>query len=245
MIIIHQLFFMIAFFVFLIPIIGYQADLVLLNLLFDLPILFILNVLLFMFFLYKESMKFRYQSIFLLILACVATLSSFLRIIPLPIGMTLAFFVPVSAAIVFGPSFGFIVGQLSMIISGVFLGAIGPWIPKQAMLMGITAYYAGLLIHDLNIKSSMQKRFAVAFVFVASFVYGFFMSISSWPIMVRNIDMFWTQGEKFRSYTEFYILSSFVWDLTRALGSIFIFAVLFDPMKELFERMKNKLTYYR
>ncbi len=228
----------------LFPIMLFKSEYVVLNLLTDLPIMVLINVLLLIFFLEGEIRRLRHYSIYLLIIAAVSVFSSFFRIIPLPMGITMAFLLPIASGFIFGPCFGFIIGQLSMLVGGLFLGAFGPWLPYQSFLMGFIGFYSGAIFHRFSSKKHSIIPI-ILYAVLVSFVYGYWMSIGTWPIVVKTMvvpDLWW---EKIRTYNGLYFITSFIWDATRAAGNIVVFMIFFRPICELLERAKNRLTYYR
>ncbi len=240
MTVIHHFIFVVGLVLFSFPVVFFQSSWSITNMILDLPILLILNILMMILFLETESRKFEYKSILLLVLASVAVLSAFLRLIPLPLGFTLSFLLPMASAIVFGPVFGFLIGQLSMIVSGLMMGSIGPWLPYQSFLMGMMAFYAGVLFHKRN-----HLFFVILYASVMSLFYGYWISITYWPIAVMQISHNMNLWEKIISYQQFYLVTSLVWDLTRVAGNIVVFILFYKPTIELLNRAKKRLTYYQ
>lgn len=224
--------------ILLMPIFGFQKSYTVINMLTDIPIFVVFNLLVCIWFLEVENRKSRLQSLYLLILACVTLFASFLRMIPLPVGFSLSFLIPVSSGIVFGSTFGFLVGQFSMLMGGLMMGAIGPWLPYQSFMMGFIAYYAGFLFHgrSRNIFS------VIVYMIFASLIYGYWLSTSYWPLAIENAEIPETLFGKFESYTKYYVVTSLIWDLTRAVGNIFIFRILFVEVCSLLERGNVRMT---
>lgn len=224
-------------FLLLIPIYGFQKNYSILNMLIDLPIFVILNIILCLFFLESEIRKYRHQSLFMLDLACVTVFAAFLRMIPLPAGLTLSFLIPICSGIVFGPIFGFLVGQLSMFIGGMMMGALGPWLPFQCFMMGFLAYYAGAFFENKKSKTGI-----LIYVSIASLLYGYWLSTTYWPLTMENHVMPDSFLTKLESYTQYYVVTSLLWDLTRVVGNIFIFGILYEEVFELLSRGQRRLS---
>ena len=229
----------------LFPIFYFESQFVLTNLVADLPILVILNLMLLFYFVEYEIRSFKYQSVFLLIMAATAVLASFLRIIPLPMGMTLSFLIPVVSGVVYGERVGFIIGQLSMMIGGVFLGALGPWTPYQTFLMGVVGFYAGFFFHRWKSSGAISWLCIVLYAGLVSFAYGYWMSVSYWAIAVKNLEVPESWLERIHMYNQFYASTSFIWDFTRMVGNCVLFALFYKASYELLERASRRLTHYR
>lgn len=222
------------------PILFFQSKYAVTNVVTDLPIMVLINLVLMLSFLEHEIRRNQYRSILLLVIAAISVFSAFFRVIPLPMGITMAFLLPIASGVVFGPTFGFIIGQLSMLVGGVFMGAFGPWMPYQAILMGIVGYYAGFLFHRIGTKYLGIP--VVLYAFFVSFIYGYWMSITYWPIAVKGMTVPVTWMGKLETYNGLYAITSMVWDASRAVGNIAVFAIFFVPTYELLLRAKNRLV---
>ena len=91
------------------PVVFYQSKFILVNMVFDLPIMILLNLFIVILLLQEEVVQYKYSSIFLLTVAALAVFSSFFRMIPLPMGISLAFLLPIASGIMLGPVSGFLV----------------------------------------------------------------------------------------------------------------------------------------
>lgn len=223
------------------PVLFFQTNFVLVNMVFDLPIIILLNLFILILLLQGEIVQYKYSSVFLLTVAALAVFSSFFRMIPLPMGISLAFLLPIASGIMLGPVSGFLVGQLSMFVGGVFLGGLGPWIPYQCFVMGCVGFYAGILFKPNQKHIILVILYAV----MANFLYGYWMSLTYWPVAVQNTDVSADWMERVRSYSGFYLSTSFFWDLTGAAGNAIIFSFFFKTACQLLERARSRLTYIK
>lgn len=228
----------------LVPIVFFQSQFILTNLITDLPILVIINLMLLVYFIENEISRYKYQSVFLLTVAVIAVFASFLRMIPLPMGMTLSFLIPIVAGCVYGQGFGLIIGQLSMLIGGVFLGALGPWTPYQSFLMGIIGFYAGFFFHGCKSKKIFWFGI-VPYVVLVSFAYGYWMSVTYWSVAVQNLHVPRSWSGRFEMYNQFYASTSLIWDFTRMVGNMILFGMLYRVSRGLLERANQRLIYYK
>ena len=221
------------------PVLFFNSSWTILNMILDGSILMLINILSIVLVLESEIRKFRFKSISLLVIACISVLAIFLRIVPMPLGISLAFLIPVCSGVVFGPAIGFLVGQFSMIFGSLIIGGFGPWIASQAFLMGAIGYYSGILFHK-------YRKIIPVFIYVMgiSFFYGYFMTVSYWPVAINDSSITQELTSRFRSYNQYYVVTSFIWDVTRIFGNAVIFYFLFRPTCELMERAKKRLTYY-
>src|SRR6202007_3017234 len=59
-------------------------------------------------------------------------------------GFNPIFFLILCAGYVMGPSFGFLAGALSILVSALLSGGVGPWVPYQVFGLGWVGVAAGL-----------------------------------------------------------------------------------------------------
>lgn len=221
------------------PVVFFQSNFILVNMVFDLPIIVLLNLFVLILMLQEEALQYKYVSIFLLTVAALAVFSSFFRMIPLPMGISLAYLLPIASGIMLGPVSGFLIGQLSMFVGGVFLGSLGPWTPYQSFVMGCVGFYAGVLFRPRRKPIFLVILYAV----LANFSYGYWMSLTYWPVAVQNTTVSADWLERVKSYSGFYFSTSFFWDLTGAIGNALIFFIFFKTACQLLERASRRLTY--
>ena len=80
------------------------------------------------------------------LLAAIAALDSALRLAVIVGigGFNPIFFLVLCSGFVFGTSFGFMAGALSILVSALIGGGIGPWVPYQVFALGWVGVAAGL-----------------------------------------------------------------------------------------------------
>jgi len=70
------------------------------------------------------------------ILGILVAINSVLRLVPGPAGFSATFFLPILCGYAYGADFGFLLGALSMLVSAVVTGGLGPWLPYQMFSAG-------------------------------------------------------------------------------------------------------------
>jgi energy-coupling factor transport system substrate-specific component len=93
-------------------------------------------------------------------------------------GVQFMYFLLIPAGRVFGPGFGFLLGNVAMFASAVLTGGGGPWLPFQMLAAGWIGLGAGLLPR-LNGKAELGML--AGYGFVAGIAYGFVMNLWFWP----------------------------------------------------------------
>ncbi len=113
------------------------------------------------------------------LLGVLAGISALLR--PLTGGLTgvqLMFFLLIPAGRVFGPGFGFVLGNVAMFASAVLTGGGGPWLPFQMLAAGWIGLGAGLLP---PLRGRPELALLSGYAFLAGVGYGFVMNLWFWP----------------------------------------------------------------
>ena len=83
------------------------------------------------------------------LLAAIAAIDTALRLAVIEGigGFNPIYFLVLCAGYVFGTSFGFLAGALSILVSAIAGGGVGPWVPYQVFALGWVGVAAGLAGH--------------------------------------------------------------------------------------------------
>lgn len=93
-------------------------------------------------------------------------------------GVQLMFFLLVPAGRVFGPGFGFVLGNIAMFASAALTGGGGPWLPFQMLAAGWVGMFAGCLPRA---SGRVELWLLAAYGLVAGVLYGFVLNLWFWP----------------------------------------------------------------
>jgi energy-coupling factor transport system substrate-specific component len=188
--------------------------------------------------------QWKIRSTFLVLLGMFCSLSSLFRMIPLPLGMSAGFFLPVLSGYAFGPHFGILVGILSMLVSSIFLGAIGPWLPYQLIAMGWVGGMAGF-------GSFFRNRFHNSFwelillCWIGGFsgiLYGLLINLWFWPFLSSGLLPY--QGMQiFHEYLIFYGITSLWWDVFSGVGNVVLMVLFSKPLMVILLRFEKKFQF--
>jgi hypothetical protein len=103
-------------------------------------------------------------------------------------GVEAVFVVLILAGRAYGARFGFLLGMLTIALSSVLWGGLGPWTPFQAFACGWVAAGAGLLPRIRAGSPRAARRWEllmlVAYGIVASYAFGLIMNFWFWPFAV-------------------------------------------------------------
>jgi energy-coupling factor transport system substrate-specific component len=162
------------------------------------------------------------------LLGVLAALISALR--PLgagAVGIEPMWFVLILSARVFGASFGFLLGIISMFASALLTGGLGPWLGYQMFAAAWIGMAAGLLPKRVSGKSEIAML--LAFGALAAGVFGILMDLQFWPwALGSNTQLSYLPGgtiaENLSRFITFHFASAMAWDIPRAIFTCVLIA---------------------
>lgn len=165
----------------------------------------------------------------LALLAVLTALNSVIRMFGAGFaGIETSFFLIVIAAYIFKSRFGFAFGSLSILVSALLTGGVGPWLPFQMMAAGLIGFGAGLLPKASTTRK--QVSLLIFYAVIASFGYGALMTLWNWPFLAGlGTSLSFEPGAGFLSnlqnFLQYQIFTGgLIWDAGRAITtSILIF----------------------
>jgi len=180
------------------------------------------------------------------LVAATSTLRFLEVAIPGPGGFSPIFAPIILASYVFGARFGFLMGTMTLVVSALLTGGIGPWLPYQMFAAGWVGLTAGWLPHFA--KPRWTILLLIAFGVFWGLVYGLVMNIYFWPYMMGAADsMSWEAGLSLQQagsrYLTFYITTSFIWDIARAAGNGLFVAILGIPTIAALTRFRDRFNF--
>jgi energy-coupling factor transport system substrate-specific component len=202
------------------------------------------------------------------LVAINATLRFIETAIPGPGGFSPVFLLIVLGGYVFGGGFGFLLGALTLLVSALVTGGVGPWLPYQIVAAGWVGLTAPLC---RPVAASLERIFSThpapgatrqapgvelwtLAVFAAywGLLYGAIMNLWFWPFAAPGVTesggLYWIPGmslaETIRAYARFYLATSLLFDGTRALGNALLVLLLGDPLVTILERWRKRLSWH-
>ncbi|OQB51296.1 MAG: hypothetical protein BWX97_02304 [Firmicutes bacterium ADurb.Bin146] len=136
-------------------------------------------------------------------------------------------FIVIMSAMVFGPSFGFMTGALTTLVSNMLLGH-GPWTLWQMLLWGFMGFVAGI------IKKPLQEHlwFRLGYGFIWGFLFGWGMNL--YYVLSGYITE--------TGFKAFLIASSasLIFDVFHAVTNLLLILLLGNRFIKIFERTAIK-----
>ncbi|KAA2250996.1 ECF transporter S component [Solihabitans fulvus] len=93
-------------------------------------------------------------------------------------GIETVFFLMVLGGRVFGPGFGFVLGNTTLFASALLTGGVGPWLPYQMLGAAWVALGAGLLP---PLRGRAELLMLAGYGALAGLLYGLLLNLSFWP----------------------------------------------------------------
>jgi energy-coupling factor transport system substrate-specific component len=171
--------------------------------------------------------------------------------VPGPGGFSPIFPLIVLGGYVLGARFGFLLGVLTLLVSAILTGGVGPWLPYQmftAGWVGLSAPLCRPLARALGGPGS-KGEVAVLAIFGGywGLLYGAVMNIWFWPFAMGPAQMYWQPGiglaETLQRYLVFYAVTSLVWDLARMLGNMVLIALGAGAVLRVLRRFQLRFAF--
>lgn len=180
-------------------------------------------------------------------LGVLTAVNAVLRVIPGPAGFSAVFVLPILAGYVFGASFGFLLGALSIMVSALIGAGVGPWLPYQMFVTGWVGLGSGFLARARMRK--LELPILMAWSVMWGFIFGALMNIWFWPYIYQpqQAAMYWQPGlalgDALKRYALFYAATSAWWDLARALGNALLIGLFGNAVLRLLRRFQKRFFF--
>jgi energy-coupling factor transport system substrate-specific component len=149
------------------------------------------------------------------------------------IGIEPMWFALIIASRAMGPTFGFLLGTLSMALSALLTGGIGPWLSYQIFAAALIGW--GTIFIPAKLRGVKEIIALIFYGILAAGFFGIAMDLQFWPwtlgpgtelsylpgaALVENLDRFFT----------YHFISALAWDIPRAVLTTILLAVAAKPM---------------
>lgn len=164
------------------------------------------------------------------------------------IGVEPMWFLLITASFVLGGRFGFSLGVISLGVSALLTGGIGPWLPFQMLAAGWIGLFAGGIGSLARSKSFVTQRIALVVIGIfASLAFGVLMDLQLWPwIAGTDLQLSYIAGnsilDNFQRFFAFHLATALAWDLPRAFTTSALIAITSVPIMKSLKRAQAKLN---
>ncbi|MEM8931138.1 MAG: ECF transporter S component [Acidobacteriota bacterium] len=180
------------------------------------------------------------------VLGVLVGLNAALRLVTGPLGVSAVFFLPILCAYVFGADFGFLLGTLSMLVSALLTGGLGPWLPFQMFTAGWCGMVAGWLPRFRRPAAALAVL--VPWGIASGFLFGLLTNLWFWPYLLHAAPgQGYAEGLSFGDvllrYLAFYVATSSWWDAGRALGTGILLVIAGPPVLRVLDRFDRRWRF--
>lgn len=196
-----------------------------------------------------------------ILIAMNATLRFVDSFLPIPGGFSPIFVLIILTGYVYGGRFGFLMGALTLLVSALLTGGLGPWLPYQMLTAGWIGMTAPLcqgmakdlaqLCHRLTGQwwlAQIEVLLLAIFGGIWGVLFGAIINLWFWPFAVGDATLYWQPGvglgETVRRYLFFYLTTSFLWDSLRMVGNLFLILLMGRPLLKALRRFHMRFDYH-
>jgi len=160
-------------------------------------------------------------------------------------GFEPVFFLLVPAGRVLGRGFGFVLGALTLFVSALLTGGVGPWLPFQMFGAAWIGFFAGCL-------PPLRGRAEVIMIAVygagAALAYGLVLNLWFWPFATgTSSSVSFVPGaglfENLRRFWAFHLTTSLGFDLPRAVFTAAFLLVAGRPILGALRRVSRRAAF--
>ncbi|MCA9932946.1 MAG: ECF transporter S component [Ardenticatenaceae bacterium] len=182
------------------------------------------------------------------VLVAVTAVLRFIEVaIPGPGGLSPIFAPIILAGFVFGARFGFLMGTMTLLVSALITGGVGPWLPYQMFAAGWVGLTAGWLPKPRSPK--VQITLLASFGFLWGLLFGAILNLYFWPFLNDGSLQSWQPGLSLAAtlgrYASFYAATSLLWDIGRGLGNAVLILALGYPAIQVLVRFRDRFQFRR
>lgn len=162
------------------------------------------------------------------------------------IGIEPMWFLLILAGYVYGKYFGFSLGVISMAVSALLTGGIGPWLPFQMIAAGWIGLLAGFAA--TRIPKQIEIPYLILVGITASLSFGLLMDLQLWPwITGSDTQLSFIAGasitENLQRFLVFHLATALAWDIPRALTTAVLIAITAKPVLNSLTRARTRLNF--
>lgn len=218
----------------------------------DAPLLLTLLVGLSFVALLLEAQRAAEHALLVALLGVLVAMNAILRFIdvalPIPGGFSPIFVLIILCGYLFGGSFGFLMGAMTLIVSALITGGVGPWLPYQMLTagwVGLTAPLCRWLVR----RTGGRGEVLILALFGAfwGFGYGAIINLWFWPFASGPIDQAYQAGigpaTTVQRYLAFYLTTSLVWDLVGSVGNGLLIGAFGGPILRAMRRFQRRFLF--
>ncbi len=160
-------------------------------------------------------------------------------------GFEPVFFLLIPAGRVFGRGFGFVLGAITLFVSALITGGVGPWLPFQMFGAAWIGFFAGCLP---PLRGRLEIAMLAAYGAVSALAYGLVMNLWFWPFVTSgDTTVSYVAGdslaENLRRFWGFHVTTSFGFDIPRAVFTALFIVIAGRPVLGALRRVARRAAF--
>lgn len=214
----------------------------------DAPLLFVLLLVLCLAAVFVGLTGQQMTSKLVAVLGVLTALGAALRAVPGPAGFSAVFLLPILVGYCYGPTFGFLLGALSLLVSAIIGAGVGPWLPYQMFATGWVGLLSGWL-PEWPRHRRWEPVMLAGWGAVLGLLFGAIMNVWFWPFIAGTgqASETWQPGmaiwPTLRHYLTFYLATSLWWDLGRSGGNAILLLLFGAPILRVLRRFRSRFRF--
>ena len=162
------------------------------------------------------------------------------------VGIEPMWFILILSARVFGASFGFLLGMISMFVSALLTGGVGPWLGYQVFAAAWIGLLAGALPKTL--RGGRELMMLIIYAIFASAAFGILMDLQFWPWALGSSTQlsYLPNGEiseNLSRFITFHFATSMAWDIPRAIFTSTLIAFAGKAVLSALRRTRTRAAF--
>ena len=163
------------------------------------------------------------------------------------VGIEPMWFILILSARVFGPSFGFILGLISMFVSALLTGGVGPWLGYQVFAAAWIGMAAGML-PGKKLRGRRELLLLIVFGIIASELFGILMDLQFWPwALGADTQLSYLANgaisENLSRFITFHFATAMAWDIPRAVFTTILLVFSGKAVLSALRRTKTRAAF--
>ena len=162
------------------------------------------------------------------------------------VGLEPMWFLLILSARVFGPSFGFLLGAVSMLLSALLTGGLGPWLAYQCFAAAWIGLGVGLI--PRRVRGTIEIISLVFYGILAAQFFGIAMDLQFWPWYLGvDSQLSFAAGaplaDNLRNFLSYHFLSALAWDIPRAIFTSALIVITGKPVLGALRRAHTRAAF--
>lgn len=162
------------------------------------------------------------------------------------VGIEPMWFLLILSARVFGPSFGFLLGAISMLLSALLTGGTGPWLAYQCFAAAWIGLGVGLI--PRRVRGSLEIAVLVGYAILAAEFFGIAMDLQFWPwYLGSDSQLSFSAGaplaQNLNNFFSYHFLSALAWDIPRAIFTSALIIITGKPVLGALRRAHTRAAF--